>query len=78
MTTLSAKYKNKIQYTPMRTHFLLFDVGIARLTFQIRPHQCFDIPMLLYKELSNSFLKRLKSLKIIENNLMIKIQEVLE
>ena len=29
----------------MRTHFLLFDVGIARLTFQIRPHQyfqCFD------------------------------------
>ena len=30
----------------MRTHFLLYDVGIARLTFQIRPHQyfqCFDL-----------------------------------
>ena len=45
MTTLSAKYKNKILYTSIRTHFLLFDVGIARVTFQIRPHQyfqCFD------------------------------------
>ena len=45
MTTLSAKDKNKIQYTSMRTNFLLFNVGVARLTFQIRPHQyfqCFD------------------------------------